>query len=183
MVSTMSFHDLDRENGTSAPTSYESIRAGVLNEHPIPDGLPETISARLVVAVDVVALAYEQAKLERWPLFGPFTDSAVTSALLVFELVLKHRLQHPPDARLTFGPVIQQGKDAGVLPRSTEHDLLWDELIANRNDLIHGNPGAPLYGVTAARVVGIMIDTITGMLEVPGPDGVATDETRADNTA
>ncbi len=53
----------------------------------------------------------------------------------------------------------------------------------NRNDLIHGNPGAPLYGVTAARVVGSIIDTIRVMRSVLGPFPVPLDETRADITA
>lgn len=65
------------------------------------------------VTANFVAPSYEQANLERWPL----TDSAVTSALLAFELALKHLLRHPPHGRLTLMPLIQQEKDAGVLPR------------------------------------------------------------------
>lgn len=178
----MTFYDIDRETGTPTPTTYESMRAGVLDAHPIPDGLPESIGARLVVAVDFVALGYEQGNRDRWPLFGPLTDSAVTSALLAFELALKHHLRHPPDARLTLGPLIQQGKDAGVLPRLTERDQLWGELGANRNDLVHGNPGAPLYGFMATRVIGIIIDTIGVMRSVLAPFPVPPGE-RADASA
>ncbi len=78
---------------------------------------------------------------------------------------------------LTLGPLIDRGMDAGVLPRSTEHNQLWKELHGTSNDLIHGNPGAPLYGVTAARVVGAIIDTIGVMRSV------LFDETVADTTA
>lgn len=169
MVSIVTFHDIDPETGRVTPTTYESMRTSVLDAHPIPVDLPESVRARLVMAVDFVALAYEQTNRERWPLFGPLTDSGVTSALLAFELALKHHLQYPPDARLTLGPLVEQAKAAGVLPRSTEHDLLWDELVGNRNDLIHGNPGAPLYGFMAARVIGHIIDTIGGMRSVLGP--------------
>lgn len=49
------------------------------------DDLPESIRGRLIITMDVVALAYEQANRERWPLFGPLTDNAVTSALLAFD--------------------------------------------------------------------------------------------------
>ncbi len=96
---------------------------------------------------------------------------------------MKHHLRHPPDKRLTPKPLIEQGKNAGVLPRLTEHDQLWEELVTNWNDLRHGNPGAPLYGVTAARVVGSIIDTIRVMRSVLGPFPVPLDETRADITA
>lgn len=131
------------------------------------------------MAVDSVALPYEQGNRQRWPLFGPLTDAAVTSAVLALELALKHRLGHPPDARLTSGPLIQQGKDASALPGSPEHDQLRDELRSNRNDLIQGNPDTPLYGITAGRIVGIIIDTITVMPPVSRPNRIKADETRS----
>lgn len=154
------FNDLNPQSGRPTPTSYEAMCTAILGEHPIPKDLPEPIRGRLTTAVDFVALAYEQANRDRWQLFGPLTNSGVASALLALELALKHRLKSPPGNRLTLGPLIQQGKDAGVLTRSKEHDQLWDELHANRNQLVHGDPEAPLYGIMAARIVGIVIDTI-----------------------
>lgn len=61
----------DFNDGVPTPTTYESMREAILREHPLPDGLPDAIRDRLTTAVDFVALAYEQAKLERLQFFGP----------------------------------------------------------------------------------------------------------------
>lgn len=73
-------------------------------------------------------------------------------------------LDLPPDNRLTFGPLITKARDAGILNRSPRNDAVWDELLAIRNKLVHGDADAPLYGMTTHSLIGKIIDLVSELL-------------------
>jgi hypothetical protein len=154
------FFDLDRNTGMPRRTTYESMRAGLWKDYPLASGVPDHIRDHLLTAVDFISLAYEQANLDRPHLFGALTDAGLRSGLLALELALKHRLGIGPDARMTLGQAIGTAKKRAVLPAGPESEALWNQVLDVRNQLAHGDKEAPVYGISAGRLLGLLIGAI-----------------------
>jgi len=155
------FFDLDPETGQPVPTTFEAVLTALKRLHPISPNVPDPLREELLAAIDYIALAYEQANVGRPHLFERLTGDGFLAAIRALELALRDRLGRGNSA--TLERLVEQGIEAEILPASGRAPDVWDELRRGRNQVAHGRPERPAYGVAASRVVGFVIDAVDSM--------------------
>lgn len=155
------FFDLDRATGQFVPTTYESMRGGMLRWHPIFEHVPDDIRRLLLTAIDYFALAYEQANVGRGHLYERLTNDAFVKAILALELTLKQRLR--PQGKVPLKMLISEGIAAGLLPTTDRYELLWTELRENRNAITHDDPNQSTYGPSTGGWIGLVINAVNAI--------------------
>lgn len=108
--------DRDPQTGQTVPTSCEALPEGFFTNHPLSGSLPGDIDGLLRIAVDYVALAYEQANTGRRHLYESLTNDALIKASLALELSLRNRLS--PGNRVPLVELSDQGLATDLLPAS-----------------------------------------------------------------
>lgn len=155
------FFDVDTHTSEPVPTTYESMRKSILATHTILESVPDEIRQLLVIAIDYVALAYEQANAGRLPLYERLTNDAFTKAALALELTLKQWLGR--GAGVSLKKLISEGIASGLLPSTDQYEALWEELRSSRNAIVHGDSDRPNYGLSTARFIRVVIDALNAM--------------------
>jgi len=156
----MTFFDRDRQSGEMWTSSFNSIAGNLRRLHPVAVQVPKAVRDRLDVAIELLALGYEQANRGRMHLFLPLTDSAITAALVAFERMLRHVLDIPDETVATLGWLLEQAQKSGMLSSAPELEVFWKGLRESRNELAHGDPRASHFGATAAGMVAGVIALI-----------------------
>ena len=135
------------------PTSYESMRAYLVNVNQVSEKVPDDVREKIETAIELTALGYEQANLDRIHLLGHLTKSATTLAVLALELTLKHQLGDRAKRTATLGPLLTLAREHNLLPEAGLQRDFVDELLLNRNQIVHGDRDAPVYGVATHEVI------------------------------
>lgn len=161
----MQFFDRDLDTGALTPTSYESMRAYLASVNEVSENIPDNAREKIETAIEFTALGYEQAHLGRMHLLGHLSRSATTLAVLALELTLKRQLGDRVKRNATLGPLIDAAREHDLLPETGIHGDFVDELLRNRNQIVHGHPDAPVYGLATHQIVGAVVDLCNMVFE------------------